>query len=300
MMFGTREEFRYGECTDCCSLQLIDVPADLSSYYPADYYSLAGNREKLVVRVARRLRAEAAVRGMWRTAKLLGAGRRPPRWPAWLDVAGIDRTARILDVGSGWGSTLLALRSEGFTNLTGADAFLDSTITRSGITIYRATPQELSGTYDFVMLNHSFEHMPDPRGTLQAIARLVRPGGTVMLRLPVAGSFAWRHYGVDWVALDPPRHLYLFTPQAIARLARDVELELVDTVYDSTALQFWGSEQYRRGIPLMAAESHHVDPSASPFTRTQVARWERRADELNAVEDGDEAAFFLRRRSGDR
>lgn len=294
MMFGTREAFRYGECTACGSLQLLDPPGDLSAYYPPDYYSLADDREGLVVRAARRVRAETAVRGMPRTSRLLGAGRRPPQWPAWLEIAGIDRSARILDIGSGSGATLLALRSEGFTDLTGTDAFIEAPITRSGITIHRATPQELSGVYDMVMLNHSFEHMPDPLGTLQAIRRLVRRGGTVMLRIPVAGAFAWRHYGVDWVALDPPRHLYLLTPDGVGALAERAHMEVVGTVFDSTAFQFWGSEQYRMGIPLVAPTSHHVDPSASPFSRRQIAAWERRADDLNAAQDGDEAAFFLR------
>ena len=46
MMFGTRERFDYVECARCGCLQIRDVPADLSPYYPADYYSLAAPRRR--------------------------------------------------------------------------------------------------------------------------------------------------------------------------------------------------------------------------------------------------------------
>ncbi len=61
-----------------------------------------------------------------------------------------------------------------------------------------------------------------------------------------------------------------------------------------TALQFWGSEQYMRGIPLADARSWHRNPEASPWTARQVERWSRRARRLNAAGRGDEGAFVLR------
>ena len=38
MMFGTRDEFDYLECSACGTLQIVEIP-DLSCYYPRDYYS---------------------------------------------------------------------------------------------------------------------------------------------------------------------------------------------------------------------------------------------------------------------
>src|SRR6478752_5421007 len=37
MMFGTREPFDYFECSNCKTLQIVDVPADLARHYPTDY-----------------------------------------------------------------------------------------------------------------------------------------------------------------------------------------------------------------------------------------------------------------------
>ena len=38
-MFGIGEEFTYDKCSCCSSLQLRDVPFNLSKYYPEGYYS---------------------------------------------------------------------------------------------------------------------------------------------------------------------------------------------------------------------------------------------------------------------
>ena len=34
--------FRYLECVNCKSLQLTNIPDDLSLYYPKDYYAFGG------------------------------------------------------------------------------------------------------------------------------------------------------------------------------------------------------------------------------------------------------------------
>ena len=41
MMFGLREEFTYFECAQCGCLQIAEFPADMSAYYPDDYYSFS-------------------------------------------------------------------------------------------------------------------------------------------------------------------------------------------------------------------------------------------------------------------
>jgi SAM-dependent methyltransferase len=295
MMLGTRESFRYGECGQCGTLQLLDVPDDLSRYYPENYYSLQPKpRAGWVIRAAKRARAEAAIRGHDRVARLIGRGAAAPQWPLWLRHAGVDRSAAICDLGCGNGDMLLDLKDQGFTRLTGADAFIPKSTVREGIEIHKATPREVPGSFDLVMLNHSFEHMPDPVGTMEALQRLVRPRGTLMIRLPVAGCAAWRQYGVDWVSLDAPRHLFVPTERALRDLAEQTGFQVTSVVYDSSAMQFWRSEQYRADVPLFADRSHEVNPRESAFSPAHIADWERQAAELNAAGDGDTAAFFLR------
>ena len=46
MLLGTRRPFVYTECAQCLSVQLMNPPADLSPYYPDNYYSFQpGSRD---------------------------------------------------------------------------------------------------------------------------------------------------------------------------------------------------------------------------------------------------------------
>jgi hypothetical protein len=71
--------------------------------------------------------------------------------------------------------------------------------------------------------------------------------------------------------------------------------EIVETKFDSTAFQFWGSEQVRRGIPLHDPRSVHVRGGNGGFTGKEMRSYTAKAEELNRAGDGDQACFYLRR-----
>jgi hypothetical protein len=124
---------------------------------------------------------------------------------------------------------------------------------------------------------------------------LLADRGTLQIRIPVAGSYAWRTYGVHWLDLDAPRHLFLQTPRSMRLLAEATGFDVESTTFDSDASQFWGSEQYLRGIPLWSSDSYLLNPAAAGFTEEQIDGYSRKADELNASGDGATACFLLRK-----
>jgi hypothetical protein len=145
------------------------------------------------------------------------------------------------------------------------------------------------------MFHHSFEHLADPAETLRQVEARLAPGGRCLIRLPLADSEAWAQYGVDWVQLDAPRHLFLHTRRSLALLAEGAGLEIEAVEHDSYALQFWGSEQYRRDIPLMSEQSYRWGAGAPVFTTEQIAGWATESERLNREGRGDQAAVYLRR-----
>ena len=208
----------------------------------------------------------------------------------------MSRRHSVLDVGSGTGALLLDMRAYGFKHLTGVDPFIERDIDYvNGVRILKRHLEEYDGRHDLVMLHHAFEHMSGPLGVLQRIRVLLHPDGVLLLRIPIASSEAFETYGTDWVQLDAPRHLYLHTRRSMDLLARQAGFAIIRVAYDSTAFQFWGSEQYRRDIPLLDARSYHVNPGASVFTAAQIADFEARARRLNEQERGDQACFYLKR-----
>jgi hypothetical protein len=116
-----------------------------------------------------------------------------------------------------------------------------------------------------------------------------------VIRIPTVSSYAWKHYGVNWVQLDAPRHFYLHSLESMRFLVEQAGLKLSEVVYDSTAFQFWASEQYALNIPLYDDRSYAVSPKRSYFTKEQIAAFEKRASELNRTNLGDQAAFYLRK-----
>jgi predicted SAM-dependent methyltransferase len=181
------------------------------------------------------------------------------------------------------------------------DPYIDDTITyRNGLTIHKQSIHDMSGEWDLIMLDHAFEHLSDPLETLCSMQRLLSPGGVGLIRIPIASSYAWNHYRTNWVQLDAPRHFFLHTAESMRLLAAKAGLNLEHTVYDSTEFQFWGSEQYMRGISLDADNSYNGDVSRSIFTQAQIDGFRARAQKLNDEQQGDQAAFYLRKGTAPR
>ena len=299
-MFGLPEVFEYFECVSCGCLQIGEPPSDLARYYPPEY----GNHATDPVAAFR-----GPVRGALRRARdrhaVFGGGllgrlliRRFPEPPLQaLGLLDLDSGTRVLDVGAGSGLHLYSLARLGFRHLLGVDPFIEEDrFYPPGLTIRKATIHDVegSGCWDLVMFHHVLEHVADPVEQLRAATRLLAPGGTCLIRIPTVSSEAWEAYGTDWVQLDAPRHLFLHSRRSLSLVAEAAGLAVTRVVDDSTAFQFWGSEQVRQGVPLASERSWGTNPRGSAFTRGQVRVWEREARRLNREGRGDQAVFVLR------
>ncbi len=296
-MFGWREEFAYLECGCCRCLQIAEIPLDMGRYYPENYYSFRPDprwRNKVLTRL-RRLRNHFAITGTGLFGRLLFAGS-PDLGLQLVCQSPLTPKMRILDVGCGAGHILYSLQEEGFTRLLGIDPYLkEGIVYPNGLRILKNRLDELDSKFDVVMFNHVFEHLPDPKVTLLTCHRLLSTMGKCLLRIPIVSSYAWKHYGVNWVQLDAPRHLFLHSMESIDILASETGFRIEKVTYDSTAFQFWGSEQYALDIPLSSPASYSVDRSSSIFTLSAIREYRKKAKELNVQREGDQAAFLLRR-----
>ena len=179
---------------------------------------------------------------------------------------------------------------------TGIDPYLPGdSRTPEGVELRKTSLLAEPNTYHAILFNHSFEHVPDPREVLGKAATLLEPGGCVVVRIPLADSFAFFRYGPDWVQWDPPRHLHLFTRDSFRRLAEQCGLRVATTIYDSDKMQFWGSEEYHRNIFHNSSESYGHNPRQTLFTKRQLRDFDRWAKWLNRMGAGDQAAFICRK-----
>jgi SAM-dependent methyltransferase len=306
-MFGIPERFDYLTCADCDSLFIEEVPADLAPYYDTSaYYSFDDDPaatmgrpgvRQVVARVGSSILlghsspavAAAAVVGprpLRTLVSILGSVRR----------AGLPRgrDTRILDVGAGSGTLIYALDLAGMRQVTGIDPFAGgdrSVGDRSRL--LRRDLAEVEDEFDLVMFHHSLEHVPDPAETLVQARRLLSPEGRVLVRIPTVTSEAYERYGTAWIGCDAPRHVTVPSREGMRRLCARAGYDIRSVVDDSNESQFWASEQYRAGVPLVDDRSHFINPRRSPFTHRQIRRWQREAARVNAAHRGDQAAWVL-------
>ncbi len=301
MMFGTRDTFDYFECSHCGTVQICQIP-NLAPYYPDDYLSF-DSKVEIAESFSRRFAAKFAGRYLLKGKDLIGklvVDKKPwvkDHFPASMREypMEIDFNSRILDFGSGTGKLLQSLHYFGFKDLTGADAFIERDIFYpTGVKIYKRGLGEFEPAFDLIMLHHSFEHLPNPLESLRQARRLMHKDSYCLIRIPVA-SYAWQKYGVNWVQMDPPRHLFLYTENSFRLLAQNADMTIEHVTYDSGAFQFWGSELYVRDIPLLDERSYWTNHKAATFSPEQMTGWQKQADELNAQGKGDMACFYLRR-----
>jgi len=305
MQFGTRAMFEYFRCASCGCLQIDEIPSDLARYYPENYYSfhpaerrtLHGRayRELQKVRVANRLVWKHSVLEslFWRFVEL------PYEWQQCTPYLPADpgrgmRTS-FLDVGCGERSWWLeALEELGFGSLTGVDPFMRGDHRRGRVSYRRCGIAEVGGRYDFISFHHSLEHIPEQHATLRAARALLNDQGTCLVRVPVVPSYLWDKYGVCWMGLDAPRHLYLHTRESMRIAAERAGFVVERVFFDMDEVTLIASEQYLKDIPMFGERSYFSSPADSEITPAQAAALRSLAARLNAEERADCAAFVLK------
>lgn len=269
MMFGLGDAFDYSECCGCGRLRLIDPPKDWSRYYPQNYYSFQPRRISSL-----------------KTAALFShrLGLRPPMFVSRVaQLLNLHGRERILDVGGGSGQVAKEMCIAGYKALS-ADAYIQ----QESPYAKRATLAELDGGWDRIMFNHSLEHIDDQVAELSRARSLLSPGGLCLVRIPIA-EVTWKRYGVNWVQLDCPRHICVHSVKSFRVTAAAAGFKVLQAVGDSGAFQFWGSELYRAGVPLVVGEKQ----LSKYFTKKQMSQFKSDAAALNQDCLGDAAAFVL-------
>lgn len=116
-----------------------------------------------------------------------------------------------------------------------------------------------SDSFDAVVMNHVIEHVHDPASLLTEARRLLKPGGALIVITPNAESQEHALFGQSWFSLDPPRHLHLFTPRALADLARRADFAAHETWTTSVNSDYVAASSLKiRGLGDMKATEDPV------------------------------------------
>ncbi len=205
---------RFLRCRDCGSAILDPLPSPeyLASVYPSDYtFKLEPTRSAL-----RRFLQTVEWRCFYAPGFL-------QRVALMRRLTGLH-SGLVLEIGCGSGLFLRYLREWGYAveGVETSKAEVRYARERFGLTISEGALETLPlepGHYDAVVMVNVLEHILDPAATVARIHSLLKPGGWVVLVLPMIDSGQARWLGARWGAVtEAPRHVAIPSAAGARRL----------------------------------------------------------------------------------
>lgn len=138
-------------------------------------------------------------------------------------VAPYKSTGKVLDIGCGPGYFLTAAQKMGFDvyGLDPSDYIVAQAQktwgdrVRLGLIESADYPPE---SFDLVVAFDTFEHIYDPGNFLNAIHRVLKPGGVLAITTPDPTSLLSKISGRKWVSYKLPEHVFYWSPKTIHRI----------------------------------------------------------------------------------
>jgi 2-polyprenyl-3-methyl-5-hydroxy-6-metoxy-1,4-benzoquinol methylase len=153
-----------------------------------------------------------------------------------------------LDVGFGNGSLLFTAQEWGFTavgvDLREANV---AAMTKLGFEAHCELIEDLAfdGRFSVISMADVLEHIPYPKPALQAVTRLMKPGGVLFVSMPNMATMIWR--AMDGMNANPYwgeiEHYHNFSRQRLYALLEE---------HGFAPLQYGISERYRACMEVIA------------------------------------------------
>jgi 2-polyprenyl-3-methyl-5-hydroxy-6-metoxy-1,4-benzoquinol methylase len=156
----------------------------------------------------------------------------------------VPRNVRVLDIGCGFGEALGYHRNRGCdAHGVEADANILRVAQRHGLNVRVGVFDSLvyeEASFDVVTLDQVIEHLGDPVSVLRGVARVLRPGGQLLVSTPNAQGWGARAFGRFWIHWHAPYHQQFFSRESMQQAAQlaGLRLEAAHTITNSAWLGF--------------------------------------------------------------
>jgi cyclopropane fatty-acyl-phospholipid synthase-like methyltransferase len=199
-LLGVKNELQLLRCRRCDTIYTPYSPWYSSEYYYGSYYP----EQSLAPPAFVQTRLEEITAGFY----------------------GYRQENRLLDIGCGAGGLLVAARKNGW-NAQGLEVAEQATeyVRKLGFEVFHGELQQAefpSQYFDVITAAEILEHLSEPRGLVQEVARVLRPGGLFWATTPHARGLSARVLGLKWRCVWPPEHLQLFSVAGMKALLREV------------------------------------------------------------------------------
>lgn len=227
--YGIKGTYSVAKCSICALVFLNPLPNEdyLRNLYPDDYYSYQNNVAK-----------KSAFITFVKRLLFVNIETKDPVFP---------EPGRMLDVGCGTGWFIRGMKQKGW-QVYGVE------INRKAAMAGRQVGLEISDgnlkttafavdNFDYVRLNHSFEHMINPNEILNEIFRIIKPTGKLLIGVPNIDSFNARLFKQFWWYLGTPVHPFNYSVKTLMRILERHNFVIEKVSYNSDYSGILGSLQ---------------------------------------------------------
>jgi len=134
-----------------------------------------------------------------------------------------DEPGKTLEIGCSVGILLSILKEKGW-EVWGVEPSISAKAAgKKGIKVVNNVFEKADlpkGYFDLIILNHTLEHLEDPRGILKKARTLLQKGGKIFVDVPNFGSLSSNLLGRRWPYLAPSEHLHHFEPPTLKKLIK--------------------------------------------------------------------------------
>ena len=139
------------------------------------------------------------------------------------------RPGKVLDVGSGTGDFLFALKKNGW-DAAGVEPAKQARESAKalGVHHFESIKKCCSQEFDLITFWHSLEHVYALNETIKDTVAALKKGGRLIIACPNYTSWDAKYYKKSWAAWDVPRHLWHFSPKSLRIVLEPMGLEQTD------------------------------------------------------------------------
>ena len=171
-------------------------------------------------------------------------------------TAGLRPPRRFLDIGCATGMLIESMAKSGWET-RGVDLCPESAAYGSrhrGVDIFVGTLEEARfppDSFEAVHFSHLIEHVPDPRGFLAEVRRIMSPGGLAVITTPNVDGLQARLFGKRWRSAIAD-HLVLFSMKTLGGLLTESGFGIEQSVTWGGLAQGTAPDIIKRPVDLAA------------------------------------------------
>ena len=148
-------------------------------------------------------------------------------------VRAVIEPSTWLDVGTGHGHFCMLARKEWpkteFDGVDLSESIEDAErrrwIHRGYRGLFPDMAKDLAGKYDVVSMSHYLEHTREPRAEIEAAAKVVKPGGALLVEVPDPESRLGSFFGSWWLPWFQPQHQHFVRVGQLQQIMRECGFE---------------------------------------------------------------------------